>query len=404
MSDKPASRTRGAKRRRDDTESLRQDYECPVCMDLPSGPVHRCAKGHRICGACAERLENRRCPVCRVALPPVGDPWRDRERERAIAQLPASCALRAGAAAVRARRHELRCALRPCVCDAHEAGCAWTGVGQRRRPCAVHDRPARGGAAAPRTRSSPSGCARYTPRSRPPRPAARARGALEPRVAALEHGGAAAAAADAACRQRRRPRGAAAAAAARRGRSPSLHLALRAEPSVAEVERLPLRESVATLRVWSGNSTHHSHADVVLDLCRRLFQLSTPPGSEQPAADAGAIEALCAALRALPSDRQVQSTACGALHNVIFGGSPAAASRKGRAVAAGITEAVAAAMWSHPGDQHMQRNGCLAFLCVAHGQDDGAEGRRQRAAAAGHSSAWSPRRRRRRRAATAGRT
>ena len=58
MSDKPASRTRGAKRRRDDTESLRQDYECPVCMDLPSGAVHRCAKGHRICGACDERLES----------------------------------------------------------------------------------------------------------------------------------------------------------------------------------------------------------------------------------------------------------------------------------------------------------------------------------------------------------
>ena len=71
MSDKPASRTRGAKRRRDDTESLRQDYECPVCMELPSGAVHRCTKGHRICGACDERLESRRCPVCRVALPPV---------------------------------------------------------------------------------------------------------------------------------------------------------------------------------------------------------------------------------------------------------------------------------------------------------------------------------------------
>ena len=56
MSDKPASRTRGAKRRRDDTESLRQDYECPVCMELPAGAVHRCAKGHRICGACDERL------------------------------------------------------------------------------------------------------------------------------------------------------------------------------------------------------------------------------------------------------------------------------------------------------------------------------------------------------------
>ena len=76
MTDQPASRTRGAKRRRDDTESLRQDYECPVCRELPAGAVHRCAKGHRICGACDERLETRRCPECRVALPPGGDPWK----------------------------------------------------------------------------------------------------------------------------------------------------------------------------------------------------------------------------------------------------------------------------------------------------------------------------------------
>ena len=394
MSDKPASRTRGAKRRRDDTESLRQDYECPVCMELPAGAVHRCAKGHRICGACDERLETRRCPVCRVALPPVGDPWRDRERERAIAQLPASCAhCGLGLLQSALAGHELRCALRPCVCDAHEAGCAWTGVGpdaqtahENTCPFMIAQR-----AVAPLRAENKELTERLRQvhaEVRGLRAQLRARaGALEPRVAALEHGDAtaASAAADAASPASGGGRGGRGRGRGGRGagRSPSLHLALRAEPSVAEVERLPLRESVATLRVWSGNSTHHSHADVVLDLCRRLFQLSTPPGSEQPAADAGAIEALCAALRALPSDRQVQSTACGALHNVIFGGSPAAASRKGRAVAAGITEAVAAAMWSHPGDQHMQRNGCLAFLCVAHGQDDGAEGRRQRAAAAG---------------------
>ena len=67
--EKPSSRTRGAKRKRQQDEEAREDYECPVCMELPSGAVHLCPKGHRICKSCDERLEARRCPVCRAALP-----------------------------------------------------------------------------------------------------------------------------------------------------------------------------------------------------------------------------------------------------------------------------------------------------------------------------------------------
>ena len=50
-------------------ESLKEDLECPVCMEVPTSlPIYQCLKGHIICNSCYPKLYN--CPVCRISLTP----------------------------------------------------------------------------------------------------------------------------------------------------------------------------------------------------------------------------------------------------------------------------------------------------------------------------------------------
>ena len=47
------------------TSKLREQLECPVCMEVPtSGPVHVCTNGHFVCATC-KRAE---CPTCRIKM------------------------------------------------------------------------------------------------------------------------------------------------------------------------------------------------------------------------------------------------------------------------------------------------------------------------------------------------
>ena len=50
-------------------ESLKEDLECPVCMEVPTSlPIYQCLKGHIICNSCYPKLYH--CPVCRISLTP----------------------------------------------------------------------------------------------------------------------------------------------------------------------------------------------------------------------------------------------------------------------------------------------------------------------------------------------
>ena len=83
---------------------------------------------------------------------------------------------------------------------------------------------------------------------------------------------------------------------------------------------------------------------------------------KQRAAEAGAIEAVVAAMWAHLQVPGVQERGCIALRNVCCGGDAAAPARKQRTMEAGALEAVTAAMQAHPQAAGVQREGHAALL------------------------------------------
>ena len=68
------------------SEELRDDLECPVCLQIPkSVPIYQCEAGHIHCKKCHPQLQD--CPVCRG---PIGN-MRSLMTEKIIAKLPAKC-------------------------------------------------------------------------------------------------------------------------------------------------------------------------------------------------------------------------------------------------------------------------------------------------------------------------
>jgi hypothetical protein len=71
------------------------DLNCPLCLDLPTGPVHQCNNGHIFCGDCltihraSGTPASQKCPTCRCTL--SGEPIRNRIAEAAISRLPGPC-------------------------------------------------------------------------------------------------------------------------------------------------------------------------------------------------------------------------------------------------------------------------------------------------------------------------
>ena len=54
-------------------ESIKEELECPVCLDVPESlPIYQCLHGHIICNSCYPKLNN--CPVCRVILKSLFSP------------------------------------------------------------------------------------------------------------------------------------------------------------------------------------------------------------------------------------------------------------------------------------------------------------------------------------------
>ena len=66
-----------------------EELKCSVCHELPPGEVHQCSRGHFLCVACWNGMDEawggRKCPECRVTL---GRANRCRVAELAIKNLP----------------------------------------------------------------------------------------------------------------------------------------------------------------------------------------------------------------------------------------------------------------------------------------------------------------------------
>ena len=145
-----------------------------------------------------------------------------------------------------------------------------------------------------------------------------------------------------------------------------------APPSNAAVKRMGLVEAVAALR-----------AHVAKEVCGRVADLCTEQCNRQSAAEAGALEAVVAAMLAYPQVVSVQEQGCMALRNISVGGDAAALARKQSAAEAGALEAAAAALHAHPQAVRVQEHGCAALYYVCFGSDAAAAARRQRAVEAG---------------------
>jgi hypothetical protein len=328
------------------TEAL----ECGVCLTLPEGEVHQCHEGHCYCAVCWNRLEEpRRCPECRQPVPQTN---RSRATERAIAALEASCE-HCGEATTRGAMatHLIACPQLPTACVAAVAGCGWAGVLAEQ---AAHE------AACPfaicQRMMAPLQAQNQQVQAQNQQLQAQCIGLqsecqeLRGRVRALEgdeeEGG----------RRRRQ----------RVGAAPH-----DAPPSDDDVAIMGLAEVVVALR------THVAVARVAEMAGERLRILCAPEGSEQAAAEAGAIEAVVAAMRAHPQEEGVQKDGCSALADMCCGNDAAAAARTQRAAAAGAIEEVVAAMRAHPQEEKVQENGCLVLAYVCYGDDAAAAAARR---------------------------
>ena len=379
------------------------ELECPICYEVSDGVVHQCHEGHCFCAACDTQIADRLCPICREPLP--GRPIRSRALERQIAGLPAACA-HCGAATTRGEKeaHEAACPQRPRACAAAELGCAWRGlVGAQpahEAACAYVEcqrvvAPLRAEAAA--LRALRAEVAEL-------RPLRAENERLRARVAELEEAG------EVDGRRQRQRVG------------PAPH---DAPPTDAAIGQMGVAEAAAALRAYVAD------ARVARVACMRIVSLCRDHRPNlQPAAEAGAMEAAVAAMRAHPQAASVLIAASQALNQmaggneaaafalkqraaeagalggdggtdpspacdarpqllgvavlgVLCGGTDAAGlARKERAAQAGAIEATVEVMRAHPAE-NAQRLGVALLRCLCFGQEAAGQARRERAAQAG---------------------
>eukprot|EP00232_Nephroselmis_pyriformis_P029495 CAMPEP_0182853632 /NCGR_PEP_ID=MMETSP0034_2-20130328/803_1 /TAXON_ID=156128 /ORGANISM="Nephroselmis pyriformis, Strain CCMP717" /LENGTH=286 /DNA_ID=CAMNT_0024984411 /DNA_START=92 /DNA_END=949 /DNA_ORIENTATION=- len=107
-----------------------------------------------------------------------------------------------------------------------------------------------------------------------------------------------------------------------------------------------------------GMMRRHRSAWVQERACRALANLARDsPANRACAAEAGAVEAVVAAMRAHGGSADVQEWACSALLCISFGIS----ANRVRAAEAGAVEAVVAAMRAHGGSTQVQKRACHAL-------------------------------------------
>ena len=139
------------------------------------------------------------------------------------------------------------------------------------------------------------------------------------------------------------------------------------------VDRAPARQLVEQLRRNSGLPIFVEEALKVLGKTQE----------RQAAADAGAVAAVVAALRAHAASAGVQQWGCRALGNVCTGTDAAGVARKQAAADAGAVAAVVAALRAHAASAGVQEEWCYALANVCAGTDAAGLARRQAAADAG---------------------
>ena len=150
-----------------------------------------------------------------------------------------------------------------------------------------------------------------------------------------------------------------------------------APPSDAAVHQMGVVAAVATLRA------HVAVAKVAEKACERLNSLCRPDGSEQAAAEAGAIEAVMEALRAHPQAVGVHVHGLAGLTSLCVGANAAGRARAQRAADAGAIEVVVVGMRAHVLPVSFLLLGCMALINVCSGDDAAGRARKQRAADAG---------------------
>ena len=333
---------------------LASALECPVCLTLPNGEVHQCNEGHTVCIDCWRRIDPRCCPECRQLLPQSN---RCRAAERAIAALDAACE-HCGEAT---KRGEMAAHLRACPqrhsgCAAAAAGCGWEGVASE---LGAHEMACPFAICLRMVEPLRSECKELRARVAALEPLRAQNERLQRQVAALGHVSEAEEE-DAAT-----------------GGQHFGAMATGPPPSNAEVTEMELAEIVAALRA------HVAVARVAEQAFTRLKVLCEPPGSEQAAAEAGAIEAVVAAMQTHSQVAGVQVPGCRILRNVCFGSDAAGLARSHRAAEAGALEAVLAAMRAHPQVADVQVEGCSALVNVRNASDAAGLARSHRAAEAG---------------------
>ena len=155
-----------------------------------------------------------------------------------------------------------------------------------------------------------------------------------------------------------------------------------APPSAQDIAAMSVQETVAALRTWAQD------VELAETCSAQLVQLTAvQSGAPQAAAVAGAIELVVATMEAHRHAERVQWQGCEALCNLAKACAGAehaeGLARKQRAADAGAIEAVVAAMQAHRHAAVLQETGCRAVRLVTSGSDTVARARRQRAVNAG---------------------
>jgi len=180
-----------------------------------------------------------------------------------------------------------------------------------------------------------------------------------------------------------------------KGRSPSMRQERRTQqdhylktevPSRAKILSMPVAEAVKALE------EHASVPRVVEAVCGRWSALGYAPLRRQSAAEAGALPAIVAGMRAHPSVSMVQEAACMALANICSGTDEDGLARKKLAAEAGVLPALVAAMIEHLSVSGVQYGGSAAIgnICAmgtASAADEAGLARKAAAAEAGVISA-----------------
>ncbi|KAG8462613.1 hypothetical protein KFE25_004589 [Diacronema lutheri] len=140
--------------------------------------------------------------------------------------------------------------------------------------------------------------------------------------------------------------------------------------------------------VVAAMRAHAAHSDVQKWACWALRNICTADDAAgisraQRATEAGALEAVVDAMRAHAAHSRVQVQACWALRNICTTDDAAGISRAQRATEARALEAVVDAMHAHAAHSDLQKQACWALRNICSGTDAAGPARKQRATKAG---------------------